>query len=1392
MSKRPVASTLLFILFVMTATAAASAAASFLEWHHDPEGGGHYALASATTLSEPFTVQSVFQLVDTRSEPTLWLAGLAAAQEGPPDSLALQWKPETTGWFPVWKLQLTSRLDLFPPDLVDRREGELALIELAQILPRAGRQYRASLSHDPHGNTLSILLEDLAEGVVLYSAHLPIRPGAAVTLYPGAGWQVPQNQRAAADAVEFAQVIVSAASQRYGLPLALKRAFKSRLLERSPEDGSLKAKFGIEYLEGESVGLRIEWPTQPVAGRVLVTSLSQAGAPAEPGLAPATSPPAPSPPPDAAAEERRLLASLEWQAESHDLVFDPASFPLGESILVLEYADGEHRAEIERHSVRVIRARVGARFVVDGQDFDRNMLVGALTLWPEVGVVEDAELVVHAAHVPQDAALQPGPRSGRPVHEVRRYFDRLDGSVTIPLEIPVPDEEGTLRLTAAFSAPGVLLAGGSQSIRVKGVDAVPDDPSLFPFVVNPWQESPDNVTNVAHWLPKPAGKSGFIAVKDGHFVTGDGNPIRFLGVNCAFSGCFPDHASAEKLARQLARFGINLVRFHHMDAREAPGGIWRPGVFPRELDPDQLDRLDYFIYQLKENGIYSNLNLHVSRTMSPQEGYPEPEKRPSYDKGLSLYDPGIMEHQKAYARALLTHRNPYTGNRYVDEPAIAMIEITNENGLILFTQRGQIDELPARYREHLDALWQRWLRDRYGTTEALAEAWGGGSLRSAREVAANGRLDQGLAHWVLETDEASRGAAMRVVPDGGPVISGPVSGAAGAPRNADGRTAQGQDAEGQTLPALQVTVDQKGSVAWRPQFYHIQLDLKPGKVYHVSFWIKADRQDTVTSNVMMHHDPWQQFGSFSIPVTTQWQRHEFSVRVPDAAQVRQGRVSFNNLEAGTSYWIAGLSVLELEGDGIGLPDGESFETGISRPVWQGLGGRSAQVRRDYIEFLWDVEQAYFDEMYRYIKEELGAHAPVSGTQVPWSPTGIQARLDYVDAHAYWNHPVFPGTPWDASDWYVVNNSMTSSANGGTIASLAQTRVAGKPYVVSEYNHPAPITFSSEAFLLTGAYAAFQDWDGLFAFAWSHNADFWPQRITSYFDIKSHPTKLVTLPAVAALFLRGDVRAGSDPVYAAVDNDAQRRRLLEGSAFSVGSAVGGVPPVVALQQPLAIIVDGVPPPGAGAGAGTDRPGPSEAGRIQGSVTVPPAGRPITSSTGELRWERPESGRGVVLIDAKRSKAVIGYGGSAQEGSAGRRFDLSGVTIEPGPTKQDGWAAITLTAMDGADFQSPGRILLTATGYVENTGMGWERLDGDRITVRNRWGEAPSLVEGIPARIELPVAPERVAVYALDGAGNRREQVPVGGLTGDNQAPSARAVIEIGPQYRTLWYEIEITP
>src|SRR5690606_16506475 len=135
--------------------------------------------------------------------------------------------------------------------------------------------------------------------------------------------------------------------------------------------------------------------------------------------------------------------------------------------------------------------------------------------------------------------------------------------------------------------------------------------------------------------------------------------------------------------------------------------------------------------------------------------------------------------------------------------------------------------------------------------------------------------------------------------------------------------------------------------SWRPQVYHTGLSLKPGKPYLISFWLKANRPHTITANLMMHHDPWNGFASFQTAVTTEWQRFEFVARVPESAAVREGRVSFTNLEAGAVYWIAGVSVQELQGDGLGLPAGEGLESGVSRPAWHSLGMRSSRVQQDY-------------------------------------------------------------------------------------------------------------------------------------------------------------------------------------------------------------------------------------------------------------------------------------------------------------------------------------------------------------------------------------------------------------------------------------------------------------
>ena len=122
---------------------------------------------------------------------------------------------------------------------------------------------------------------------------------------------------------------------------------------------------------------------------------------------------------------------------------------------------------------------------------------------------------------------------------------------------------------------------------------------------------------------------------------------------------------------------------------------------------------------------------------------------------------------------------------------------------------------------------------------------------------------------------------------------------------------------------------------------------------------------------------------------------------------------------------------------------------------------------------------------------------------------------------------------------------------------------------------------------------------------------------------------------------------------------------------------------------------------------------------------------------------------VTIDAPKSKAVIGHLG-------GRTFQLGAVTIIPGATLQD-WAVIQVTVLDGDDFKSARRVLVTATGYAENTGMKWH--DAGKTSVGRDWGQAPSLVEGVAATIKLPRRAK------AEGLGFGRARPAADGSSGD---------------------------
>ena len=113
---------------------------------------------------------------------------------------------------------------------------------------------------------------------------------------------------------------------------------------------------------------------------------------------------------------------------------------------------------------------------------------------------------------------------------------------------------------------------------------------------------------------KPAGKHGFLKAVGEDFRFEDGTLGRFWGVNINGGANFPEHDYAEKFARRLAMTGCNLVRFHQLDSEWDTPNIYaftkgKRVTSTERLDPVSMDRLDYLVHCLKQEGIYVMLDM---------------------------------------------------------------------------------------------------------------------------------------------------------------------------------------------------------------------------------------------------------------------------------------------------------------------------------------------------------------------------------------------------------------------------------------------------------------------------------------------------------------------------------------------------------------------------------------------------------------------------------------------------------------------------------------------------------------------------------------------------------------------------------------------------------------
>lgn len=294
------------------------------------------------------------------------------------------------------------------------------------------------------------------------------------------------------------------------------------------------------------------------------------------------------------------------------------------------------------------------------------------------------------------------------------------------LSNPYPHKE-IKDLTIEATGEGVLCIVGItladreapiENLRPKVDEYRSDTSTWFEFDLA-WDKFPaeDSVLNRFSLMDAPAGKHGFLTVQGDQFVFEDGTPARFWGINLSLEACFPTYEQAEIIAKRLAAYGFNIVRLHHLDASFGQSNIFDPTYDDTQhFNMDNLDRMDYFIACLKEQGIYIYLDQQVSREFKRGDDtgldwsqVPESTTSISIPKWYVYFEPKLFNLALQYSRDLWTHYNPYTGLRYCDDPVFVMMDIINEAPL--YKDRMLLLE-HKDFAPSVLKTWDSWLKEK--------------------------------------------------------------------------------------------------------------------------------------------------------------------------------------------------------------------------------------------------------------------------------------------------------------------------------------------------------------------------------------------------------------------------------------------------------------------------------------------------------------------------------------------------------------------------------------------------------------------------------------------------------------------------------------------------------
>lgn len=812
---------------------------------------------------------------------------------------------------------------------------------------------------------------------------------------------------------------------------------------------------------------------------------------------------------------------------------------------------------------------------------------------------------------------------------------------------------------------------------------------FVPFVI-PWDDASPNVaTDVSRLNNKALPR---IVSRDGHFFEETtGKRVRFWATNFSFNNNFPERDAADKVAARLAKYGVNLVRLHHFDSEMAmstDASIWDRTQEKKVIDPKQLDKLQYLIGALARNGVYVDLNLKVSKVLNKVDGAPIDGKdmrrgfSTNYQKKIDRFDRFLIDHQKEYAKAMLTTPNPYRNNlTAAEDPAIALVEINNENAAAGWPGEApgaNLRDLPEPYAAELKTRWTEFLRKKYGTQEKMLTAWKKDLPPVGTDILADYKTP-----WRVTTPGGAEVKADAQLPGGTSVFH----------------------------------VLRTSGTDWHVQAMIPMPDVQTGAYYTLEFEASASAARPLRVSMDRNGPTFENQGlSGTVQLGTTPSKHRLVFR---AGGAENKRLVLQLGAAASDVTVSGVIIRP------GIVGGDAFTTAQSidsEVVALPADGSLPNIQRDWQRFMTDLDTAFADEMRSYLRNDLNVRAAIADTQMGWGGTGSLTRerdSDFADSHSYWKHPTFASGKWDANNWTVDQKSLALDAlcqgTFGTLAELTRVRIAGKPFTVSEYDHPSPNDYVSEQYPVISTFAALQDWDAVISFTYGeYGPNAKTDRILAFFDNSANPAKWAFAPSAALIFRGGLVDPLASVAQLNVPTDVHADYW---PMTSVWEAVGKLPNL--LQYRLEI-----------------KPGTSEV-----KLTKTEGKSTSVVSAADSRYE----------VSAAKAFAVAGM--------------LGGKSLAAGPftLKLDAFdknfASMTLVPLDDKPLTDSRHLLLTLVGRAENQEMKWT---ADRTAlVGGDWGHGPIQIQRITGTL---TGPQKLTIHPLSPTGTRLDPTS-GQITGN---------------------------